>query len=296
MDRELLQRLTIPGRIDFRSGPASSQCLELTALGGERILVSLHGAQVLSWLDKREEEQLFVSKRASFQAGKAIRGGIPIVFPQFGPGPLPNHGFARTSIWSPIHSALTSDGGTEVRLELMSSPDTERIWPFKFRAEILHKITDRLTTVLRVQNQGISDLFYQCAFHTYFRIASPGTIEISGLEGCGYQDNLDNRRECFGDEKRLKIDREIDRIYSGTPGILEIDDVTGNRRITVSKVGTPDAVVWNPWIERSKQIGDLEAEEYLRFICLEPGAIINPVQLKAGAEHICSQELSVSSL
>jgi glucose-6-phosphate 1-epimerase len=291
-----MQRLVIPGRLDFRSGPAAIDCMELIALGGERLLVSLHGAQVLSWTNKKGEEQLFLSDRATFQTGKAIRGGIPIVFPQFGPGKLPNHGFARTAVWSPIHSALTPDGGIEVRLELCSSPESERVWPFKFRAQILHKLTDKLTTVLRVQNLGISELFYQAAFHTYFKVASLEAVEILGLEGCGYRDNLDNLRERSGDQSRVKIDREIDRIYKATPSIIYIDDLMTKRRITLSKFGMPDAVVWNPWVERSKQMGDLGAEEYLDFVCLEAGAIIEPLCIEAGAERICSQELLITTL
>jgi glucose-6-phosphate 1-epimerase len=191
---------------------------------------------------------------------------------------------------------LTPDGGIEVRLELCSSPESERVWPFKFRAQILHKLTDKLTTVLRVQNLGISELFYQAAFHTYFRVASLGTIEISGLEGCGYRDNLDNLRERSGEQSRVKIDREIDRIYKATPSIIYIDDLMTKRRITLSKFGMPDAVVWNPWVERSKQMGDLGAEEYLDFVCLEAGAIIDPLCVEAGAERICSQELSITTL
>jgi glucose-6-phosphate 1-epimerase len=68
---------------------------------GDSILkVYYFGANITSW-KYRGVERLFLSSKAIVTGPKAIRGGIPIVFPQFGPEALPGykalpqHGFAR---------------------------------------------------------------------------------------------------------------------------------------------------------------------------------------------------------
>jgi glucose-6-phosphate 1-epimerase len=60
-------------------------------------VVHLFGATLLDWTPANSTGLLFTSSKALTNGSKAIRGGIPLVFPQFGPGPLPQHGFARVS-------------------------------------------------------------------------------------------------------------------------------------------------------------------------------------------------------
>lgn len=53
-----------------------------------------------TWCDNAGVSRLFTSESALFDGKKAIRGGIPICFPQFAKlGPLAQHGFARVSYW-----------------------------------------------------------------------------------------------------------------------------------------------------------------------------------------------------
>jgi glucose-6-phosphate 1-epimerase len=49
---------------------------------GAYVKVSLYGGQVLSWRTDRGEELLFTSSKAVFKPPHAVRGGIPICFPQ----------------------------------------------------------------------------------------------------------------------------------------------------------------------------------------------------------------------
>ena len=91
--------------VDFNGLP----CVRLRGANGASALIALHGAQLLSWKTGHSSvgdapadgrERLFLSERARFAEGAAIRGGVPVIFPQFaGRGPLPKHGFARTLPW-----------------------------------------------------------------------------------------------------------------------------------------------------------------------------------------------------
>lgn len=68
---------------------------------GASAKISLHGGQVMSWKNEQGEELLFTSSKAVFKPPKAMRGGIPICFPQFGNrGSLEQHGFARNKVWT----------------------------------------------------------------------------------------------------------------------------------------------------------------------------------------------------
>ena len=77
--------------------------LLLLTEGGASAEVSLHGAQLLSWRPAGGREWIFLSERADYAVGKAIRGGVPICFPWFGrragSPEAPQHGFARILPW-----------------------------------------------------------------------------------------------------------------------------------------------------------------------------------------------------
>src|SRR5580692_10596 len=74
----------------------------------------LQGAHVTHWTPRGQRPVLFVSPKSLFTPGKAIRGGVPIIFPWFGPRsdgkPGPSHGFARTMEWAMEGAKLTNDG------------------------------------------------------------------------------------------------------------------------------------------------------------------------------------------
>jgi glucose-6-phosphate 1-epimerase len=71
-----------------------------------------------------------MSPKAKYGASDAIRGGIPICFPQFGPrGDLPQHGFCRKSNdW-----VLEEGSETKAVYKLCATDDTRNsAWPFEF--------------------------------------------------------------------------------------------------------------------------------------------------------------------
>lgn len=78
------------------------------------------------------QELIFVSKKAVFKPPKAIRGGVPVCFPQFGGfGPLQQHGFARNSAFEVVA------GGPDT-VALVLSPDAEqlKLFPHAFRLKV----------------------------------------------------------------------------------------------------------------------------------------------------------------
>jgi len=48
---------------------------------GESVEVLLYGATITSWKDAAGNEKLWLSEKAKLDGTKAVRGGVPLVFP-----------------------------------------------------------------------------------------------------------------------------------------------------------------------------------------------------------------------
>lgn len=238
------------------------------------------GAHLLGWHGPDGLGRLFLSRRAEFAPGAAIRGGVPVIFPQFGDGPLPKHGLARTRPWQQARTAQD-----QVELTLDDDPATRAVWPHRFRLSLTARIgVGRLAVRLTVENRGAMAFPFTCALHTYFAVADIRQTTVGGLAGIPFLDSL--RDSCREREVREQIafTGEVDRIYVGAPDHgLTIRDVGHGRSFVLEKTGMPDTVLWNPWSEKARRLPDFLPEEYRRMVCLETGIIAQPHTLAPGA-------------
>ncbi|ATB26931.1 D-hexose-6-phosphate mutarotase [Melittangium boletus] len=266
----------------------------VTAPDGARIRFSARGGQICSWVTPDGIERLYSSPLADLRATSAIRGGIPVIFPQFAhEGPLPKHGFARSSPWRVSSSAILSCGSGSVELRLSDDPYTRSIWPHSFELVLRARFKgSELTTSLAVINTGDHPFDFTCALHTYLAANAPQAV-IRGLQGIRYLDSADQRRRDIQREELLRIDREVDRFFFGVTTPVELRGDT--LPIQVRQESFPDVVVWNPWKELSRRLADLPDEGYRHFVCIESAAVERPVCLSPGDEWLASQHLSVLS-
>lgn len=89
---------------------------------------ALQGAHLLSWKPAGEEEVLWLSNNTPFKNGVAIRGGVPVCWPWFGPAAqqgLPAHGFARNLPWT-LKSHREDADGVALTFELTQSEETRK--------------------------------------------------------------------------------------------------------------------------------------------------------------------------
>jgi glucose-6-phosphate 1-epimerase len=158
----------------------------LSAPDGARAELTLHGAHVISWVPVQGGEQLFLSRTSEYRPGVAIRGGVPVIFPQFaGRGTLPKHGFARTLPWE----LLSTEGGLAV-LALQDSPATRAIWPLPSASSTgLELGGQALAMTLRVVNTGTQAFSFTAALHTYLRVEDVRLAAVEGLKGLRYADS-----------------------------------------------------------------------------------------------------------
>ncbi|KAE7999405.1 hypothetical protein FH972_003838 [Carpinus fangiana] len=268
---------------------------------GASARVSLHGGQVTSWRNEHGEELLFTSSKAIFKPPKAMRGGIPICFPQFGNcGSLEQHGFARNKIWaiddsSPPLLPNDSDGKSFIDLLLKPSEEDLRCWPnsFEFRLRVSLATDGDLTLTSRIRNVNGKPFSFSFAYHTYLSVSDICEVRIEGLETVDYLDNL-CRRERFTEQgDAITFETELDRVYVSSPNVIAVLDHEKKRTYVIRKEGLPDAVVWNPWEKKSKAMVDIGDEEYKQMICVDGAAIEKPVSLKPGEEWTGRLQLSV---
>jgi len=254
-----------------------------------------------------------MSSKAVFDGVKALRGGIPLCFPQFGPGELVQHGFARTALWRLISQSSSDENGcTSVTLELNDKDIAANAWKGnKFTAQYKVSLTAnaKLKTTFSVKNENstATPFNFQLALHTYFQIPNIHHTSIHGLNQLQYIDKLRQAQEFTEDSGSagLKITSEVDRVYKNTPAITTI---TSSAEAINSPSASPvtisiwksaelkDSVVWNIWNEKIKNVADLHPEDYLKYVCVESGAISTPVTLQSGASWEATQELSAENL
>ena len=262
----------------------------------------LQGAQITQWQPTGQQPVLFLSERSFFTPGKAIRGGIPIIFPWFGARTAtpddprtdgPSHGFARISEWTLAFAALAGD---DLHLTLTLGPsDTSRSLGYNQFA-LVYEITigAELNLKLTVTNQDSKPLHFEEAFHTYFSVGDSQQISIIGLSDTEYLDKTDNFNKKRQTDPLLKLTGETDRPYLDTLVPVNIDDPVLRRRITVDKAESKTTVVWNPWSTLTATLPDMSPDCWLTMVCIETANVAtNAINLASGAHHTMEAHIFV---
>ncbi len=246
-----------------------------------------HGAQLLHWCPAGSVERLYLSERAVFAPSRAIRGGIPVLFPQFGLfGELPKHGLVRDAEWM----QQATDCVRHACLTLEDTPETRHHWPHAFRATLEVQLESQaLTTSLAIDNTGNQAFSFTVGLHTYLAVADLATLSIKGLQGLQYLDATQALMPCAETDESMQIRGEIDRVYLNASTPVEVID--GRRRTLVSQQGFCDVVVWNPGPDKVRELSDMAPDDYLRVVCVEAAVIGAPITLAPGARWQGRQKL-----
>jgi glucose-6-phosphate 1-epimerase len=267
----------------------------LRAADGAAAEIYLDGAHVTSWrpaLD--DDERLFLSARSEFRTGAAIRGGIPVIFPQFSEeGPLPRHGFARTARWRLEDVRRTDEGHALATLVLTDSADSHAVWDAEFQVTLTVLVgAERLVSAFEVENTGAAPFSFTCALHTYLRVHDVAQVEVVGLQGHRYRDNADRTRLRTDDEPMVRITGELDRVYVGAPPAVLVREP--RRALRVEARGFPDVVLWNPGRKRAAALPDMEPDGERVMLCVEAAVVQSPITLASGGRWRGSQTLDAA--
>jgi len=233
---------------------------------------------------------MFVSSATAYGGGKAIRGGVPICWPQFaGRGEYPKHGFARNSgAWKVLRTSTTPHPC--VVLELSDDESTRAVFPFsgwKLQFAVTLDSASSISTSMSVLNAGEADLSFTTALHTYFKVADCSKVTVVGLKDVTYEDSTKGGASSSQEEEALAIKGEVDRVYLNTPSEAYIVD--GPRAIRILKMGFNDAVVWNIGETRAPELKDLGAGEWKQYVCFEAAQIGKAVKVAPKTSWMAGQ-------
>lgn len=271
--QHLNTQFSITDQLEFVEGNSGLTMIRVNTRHASA-LISLHAGQVLSYQPANtSEDLLFLSNKAYYQNGKAIKGGAPICWPWFGPDPdgkgRPGHGFVRNRPWNVIKTGTAENGDIKITLGLNSTDETKTIWPHSFILTQEITVGQSLNLALITQNTGSETFSITQAFHTYFKVGNINETSVSGLEQCQYIDKVGGGSKQKQQTGLITIDTEVDRIYLAVPNTLIIDDRILKRKIKIQSSGNKTAVVWNPWQKISAEMADLEDDDYQRLLCVE---------------------------
>ena len=276
--------------------------VHLANAAGDKATISLYGGQVLSWVAADGAERLYCSPQAVHAEGRAVRGGIPVCFPQFANrGKLPKHGFARTSHWQLDGATNTGCGKIVASAELVlkDSELSRAIWPHKFHLRLKASIGPGwLELKLQALNCGPDAFSFTAALHTYLAVANVQQAAVIGLERVRYVDSMrskaahDDQPLKLQNDVKLQITGEVDRIYTSAPAAVRLASVTGPV-LDVVQTGFADTVVWNPGPMKAAMLGDMPATDWDQMLCIEAAQVMQPVLLQPSCSWAGSQQLTV---
>lgn len=264
--------------------------IRLVAADGATAHIHSRGAHITHWMPAGEtRSRLFLSERAVYAEGVPIRGGVPVIFPQFaGQGPLPKHGFARTALWA-LQSTDQSQGtDAQAVFTLQDSPATRAIWDHAFLATLTVRLGGRQLSVrLQVRNTGAANFTFTAALHSYLAVDDISQVDVEGLRALHYSDTAAGGCTLQERAERVRIEGAVDRNYFASPADLLLHD--GRRTLQLHQQGFADTVLWNPGAAQSAGFADLAPEDYRRFVCIEAAAIQHPITLAAGEQWLGEQ-------
>lgn len=262
----------------------------LTLPCGDSLRVLLHGAQVVSWI-AGGRERLYLSPASCFDGRSAIRGGVPICFPQFNQrGPLPKHGFARNLPWQAEPGAEGGPGRARLALHLHAGEASRQFWPRAFKvALVLDLCPGSLTMTLAVRNADTKPLEFTGALHTYLAVDDIATAQLQGLEGQPEWDAVTDRHARAA--RTLHFDGEFDRVYDAAQKPLYLLD--GPWRLAIEQSASwAQTVVWNPGPEKGAALADLPPDGHARMLCVEAAQVQQPITVPSGGTWRGWQRLS----
>ena len=284
------------GVLEFGPGAGGLTCARITSAACQATIY-LEGGNVTEWTPAGSRPALFASRQSHFAAGQAIRGGVPVCWPWFGPHPResawPGHGFARLLGWEVEATRIGDAGKVAIVLLLKSSAATRHYVPWDFELRLRVTAGPQLILKLETTNTGLDSFTIEEALHTYFAVADVRACRVMGLNGLVYLDKVEamKRRRQDG---AVSFSGETDRVYLDATGTTRIIDPGLGRTISIDKAGSRNTVVWNPWVEKAHRMADFGDEEWPAMLCVETANVgAAAVEVRPGDRHELRAVISV---
>ncbi|MBA6264772.1 D-hexose-6-phosphate mutarotase [Colwellia sp. Bg11-12] len=232
--------------------------------------ISLYGGQVLEWQPVNEQPVFWLSENAIFEQGTAIRGGIPLCWPWFGPYQAPsgetagNHGFARQRNWQLDEVTIEKNSVTVTMF--LSGLNDHPLWPHQYQLKQQLIFSKQFEQRLFISNLSSKAFEYSAALHSYFAVSAPENIKVPPLSAFPFDDKVTGKEQQLAALENCS--GEVDRIYYSNE-VCSIEDKQWQRTIKVSSTNCQQWVLWNPGAELANKMKDLHVGAENEFVCLE---------------------------
>lgn len=228
------------------------------------------GAQIL-----QVNDLLFLSE-LSTASDLPKRGGIPILFPQFAEwGNLRKHGFVRDLNWQ-LQSGNLDHQHKSIHYKLQINPQTYPRWPHNSNIELLVESEEKIVHIkLTITNTGVESFSWSGGLHPYFKISNLMGTTISGLQNT--QGIRHDKEVVQMNTNELRFTNELFEVLFDSPVLLLLN--AGDKTLKISSQGFTEWMIWNPGQQGCKQFKDLNAVDWLEFICIEPVCVRKSVPL-----------------
>lgn len=261
-------------------------------------LVYFHGAHVAEWTPAGERPVLWLSESSVYEDGKAIRGGVPLIFPWFGGGASgglkPQHGFARLQQWKLKNAKISPTGNVTIQLALGGAevdPELSGNMPRDYNLE-MHVTMGRTLILQLIVTAGDAPIRFEEGLHTYFAVGDIKQASVEGVEGAAYTDRVTDQGGT--QDGAVRFTGETDRVYESRQFLARINDPAWGRTIQIEKVGSAQTVIWNPWIDKSKAMADFGDDEWTGMVCVEAvNTREQAIILGRRQRHLMSQTISI---
>jgi glucose-6-phosphate 1-epimerase len=260
----------------------------------------LQGAQLIEFTpnsramdNSHQKNLLWLSDSVQYKQGKPLRGGIPICWPWFGnlnknPNVIQDqvkpeaqvgaHGFARSMPWM-VHSIIENCGYVEIILELTNTPESKKIWPYEFNLKARFVFSKTLKVELITSNTGTESFAISQALHTYLPTSDITKTYIHNAHASRYIDALDNWK-VKKQVGRVGFSEETDRLYfftgnDKTNSEYQLRVESPNLQLILNNSDSQSAVIWNPWIDKSKRLSQFSPEDFNKMYCIETANVMS---------------------
>lgn len=270
--------------------------------------ILLQGAQLIEFSPEKNnfENLVWLSPSAEYKQGQSIRGGIPICWPWFGNldknppaiqqqvkarGKTKAHGFARNKNWQ-VKSINESCQQVVIELQLNSDEESQTLWPYEFELTVRFTFSQQLKVELITTNNDQHPFSISQALHTYLPTEDINRSYIHHAHNTFYVDALDQWKKK-NQHGRIAFTQETDRLYffkqhkEADKDEFTLRAETPNQQLLLQNKNSRSAVIWNPWIKKSKRLSQFDNNDYQAMFCIETANVLEDIKTIEAKNSTC---------
>ncbi|KAL3273801.1 hypothetical protein HHI36_015229 [Cryptolaemus montrouzieri] len=259
--------------------------------------ISRFGANITSWT-VWGVEQLFVSRKTTYNNLKPIKGGIMLIFPHYKYWSLgPSNGFASMMVWKIDKGPFKlPTGDIQVILVLEQGQIANNIWNYQYHIQYTVTLLEKeLHLDWTIKNLSKYSFHFNFLFSNHVRVPDIRNCKLQGVKDSKYIDEINDLYLLEQKDDEILLDCELNKIFVSTTENIIITDIMAERNLYVHKVNLPDTIVQTIGEEKGKSMEDFCPNEWNKMLILEFGHKYQQINLLPNCSLESHLKLKVKS-